>query len=164
VAPKRPPREDEDAGLFAELYEPLHRFAAVVAPIETEPDDLLQEAVARVLRRQRLSDLEDAGAYLRRTMVNLASNQRRSFAVRRRALARLAAGSSPDPVVYPSDLSFLLELPPAERAVLYLTEVEGMQYADAGRLLGCSETTARKRAQRGRRRLHAVLVGEVSRG
>jgi RNA polymerase sigma-70 factor (ECF subfamily) len=164
VASSRPPREDDDARLFAGLYEPLRRFAGVVAPIEIEPDDLLQEAVARVLRRQRLADLDDPGAYLRRTMVNLASNQRRSFAIRRRALVRLAAETAPDPVIYPSDLSFLLELPPAERAVLYLTEVEGMQYADAGRLLGCSETAARKRAQRGRRRLHALLVGEVTHG
>ena len=64
---------DEESQLFAELYGPLRRFAAVVGPIEVDPDDLLQEAVARVLRRRRLTDLDQPGAYLRRTIVNLAS-------------------------------------------------------------------------------------------
>ncbi len=31
-----------------------------------DPDDLLQEAIARVLRRHRLTDLDQPGAYLRK--------------------------------------------------------------------------------------------------
>lgn len=155
---------DEESQLFAELYRPLRRFAAVVGPIEVDPDDLLQEAVARVLRRRRLTELDNPGAYLRRTIVNLASNYRRSLAYRRRALARLEASAAPSDDVYPSDLNELLRLPPKERAVLYLSEVEGFRYAEVGDLLGCSESAARKRAMRGRRRLYAQLVGEVSDG
>lgn len=155
---------DEESQLFAELYGPLRRFAAVVGPIEVDPDDLLQEAVARVLRQRRLTDLDKPGAYLRRTIVNLSSNQRRSLANRRRALARLGASVAPEADVYPSDLNELLRLPPRERAVLYLSEVEGYRYAEIGELLGCSEAAARKRAMRGRRRLYAQLAGEVADG
>ena len=155
---------DEESQLFAELYGPLRRFAAVVGPIEVDPDDLLQEAVARVLRRRRLTDLDQPGAYLRRTIVNLASNYRRSLASRRRALARLQTSAVPSEDVYPSDLNELLRLPPRERAVLYLSEVEGYRYAEIGGLLGCSEAAARKRAMRGRRRLYAQLTGEVADG
>ena len=155
---------DEESQLFAELYGPLRRFAAVVGPIEVDPDDLLQEAVARVLRRRRLTDLDKPGAYLRRTIVNLSSNHRRSLANRRTALAKLGASVVSEGDVYPSDLNELLRLPPRERAVLYLSEVEGYRYAEIGGLLGCSVAAARKRAMRGRRRLYAQLAGEVADG
>jgi RNA polymerase sigma-70 factor (ECF subfamily) len=155
---------DEEGRLFAELYPSLRRFAAVVGPIEVDPDDLLQEATARVLRKHRLTALDNPGAYLRRTMVNLASNHRRSLAVRRRALTRLAAGSQVAGDEYPSDTAEVMRLPPHERAVLWLTEVEGYRFAEVGQMLGCSEAAARKRAMRARRRLHAALIGEVADG
>jgi RNA polymerase sigma-70 factor (ECF subfamily) len=155
---------DEESKLFADLYGPLRRFAAVVGPIEMDPDDLLQEAVARVLRRRRLTELDEPGAYLRKTMVNLASNQRRSFARERRALARLGASSQSTGDSYPSDLSELLGLPPRERAVLYLSEVEGYRYAEIGDLFGCSEAAARKRAMRARRHLYTKVIGEAADG
>ena len=155
---------DEESRLFADLYGPLRRFAAVVGPIEMDPDDLLQEAVAQVLRRRRLTDLDEPGAYLRKAMVNLASNYRRSFARERRALSRLEPSVEPLSDVYPSDLNELLGLPPRERAVLFLSEVEGYRYADIGNLLGCSEAAARKRAMRARRHLYAQVLGEVADG
>lgn len=155
---------DAESRIFAELYPSLRRFAAVVGPIESDPDDLLQEAVARVLRHHRLDQLDHPGAYLRTTILNLASNQRRGFAIRRRAMARLAAGEAPSRDVYPSDVADLLRIPAPERAVLYLTEVEGYRYAEVGEMLGCSEAAARKRAMRGRRRLYAQLAEEVARG
>jgi DNA-directed RNA polymerase specialized sigma24 family protein len=80
-----------DARIFEEIYPSLWRFAAAVRPPETDPDDLLQEAVARRLRHGPLADLDDPAAYLKRTILNLASNLRRHFAARRRALALLAA-------------------------------------------------------------------------
>ncbi len=155
---------DEEARLFAELYDSLRRFAAVVGAIDVDPDDLLQEAVARVLRRRWLTDLDEPGAYLRRTMLNLASNYRRRMGNRRKALTRFEASVRPIEDVYPSDLNELLRLAPQERAVLYLSEVEGYRYAEIGGMLGCSEAAVRKRAMGGRRRLHAELVGEVTDG
>ena len=156
---------DEESRIFADLYPGLRRFAAVVGPIESDPDDLLQEAVARVLRHHRLDELDHPGAYLRKAIVNLASNERRRFAIGRRAMAwyRAEGGLNPGDV-YPSDLHDLLRIPATERAVLYLTEVEGYRYAEVGRLLGCSEAAARKRAMRGRRRLYAQLAEEVASG
>ena len=60
-----------------QLYEPLRRFAAIVGRLDVEPDDLVQEAYTRFLAGDR-GDVEDVGAYLRRTIVNLASNERLS--------------------------------------------------------------------------------------
>lgn len=158
------PQLAEEAHLFEQLYQPLRRFAAVVAPREVDPDDLLQEAVARVLTKHRLTELENPGPYLRRTMVNLASNHRRHLARARRAMSRLGASADGGRDVYPSDVEDLLRLPPLERAVLYLSEVEGFRYAEIAAMLHCTEAAARKKALRARRRLQAALVGEVAHG
>ena len=154
----------EESRIFAECYPALRRFAAVVGPIECDPDDLLQEAVARVLRYHRLDELDEPLAYLRRTIVNLASNERRRFAIHRRALSRLPRDRRAQFDDYPSDLGDLDQLSAAERAVLYLSEVDGYRYAEIGRMLGCSEAAARKRAMKGRRRLYAALAEEVAHG
>ena len=151
----------DDAALFAALYPALRRFAAVTGPIEVDPDDLVQDAVERTLRHHRLTELDDAGAYLRRTIVNLASNQRRGLARRRVALRRIgdsAAAATPE---YGSDLTDLLRLPVDTRALLFLVEVEGRSYADAADLIGVTEEAARTRAARARRQLRAEIEGEA---
>jgi RNA polymerase sigma-70 factor (ECF subfamily) len=157
-------RRDAEGQLFTELYPSLRLFAAVIAPVEIDPDDLLQEAVERALGRDRLTGFDDPEAYLRRTMLSQVSNHRRRFAIWRRSMLRLGTASATVTDVYPSDVSDLMRLPPTERAVLYLAEVEGYRHAEIGRMLGCSESAARKRAMRGRRRLYAALAGEVHGG
>mgnify|MGYP001826626672 CR=1 FL=1 len=154
----------EESRIFAECYPALRRFAAVVGPGECDPDDLLQEAVARVLRRHRLDELDHPMAYLRRAILNIASNERRRFATRRNALRRMGADRTEWKDDYPSDLADLERLSAAERAVLYLSEVEGYRFAEIGQMLSCSEAAARKRAMNGRRRLYSALVEEVARG
>ena len=156
--------QDHESSIFAELYPPLRRFAAVVGPLEVDPDDLVQEAVVRTLRHHRLDELDHPGAYLRRTIVHLASNERRGFATRRRAMARLAPDATARRDEYPSDIADLSAIPPQERAALYLSEIEGHHYDEIGRLLDCSEAAARKRAMRARRRLADTITEEVRHG
>jgi RNA polymerase sigma-70 factor (ECF subfamily) len=154
----------EDRALAERLYRPLQRFAAVVAPVGVEGDDLVQEALVRVLRRRRLASIEHPTAYLKKTIVRLASNQRRSQAIGSRALDRWAASRRGEELdEYPSDLVDLMELTPDERAVLYLAEVEGFHFDEIARMLGCSPAAARKRASRGRKRLRAVVTTEAGR-
>src|SRR5438067_1842511 len=126
---------DADAGLFAALYPSLRRFAAVTGSLEDDPDDLVQEAVTRVLRRQSLGDLENPGAYLRRAIVNLAANERRGRARHRAALERLGSPNDEGWAEYATDLVELQSVEPMSRAVLFLVEVEGRPYAEVARLL-----------------------------
>ena len=147
--------------IIDELYPSLRRFAAVAAPWDMDPDDLLQEALVRVLSAHSFSDLDRPSAYLQRVMVNLAASHNHRMGIGRRVL-RLWAGSRDlvsDPV-YPTDVADLYALPPRERAVLYLAEVEGFHYAEIARMLGCSEQAAKKAGSRARKRLRAQLVGE----
>jgi DNA-directed RNA polymerase specialized sigma24 family protein len=151
----------DDEAIFAELYAPLRRFASAVRPIEIDADDLVQEALMRTLVRQPLVALDDPGAYLRTAIVRLASNERRSFGRRRRALERYGADEVGDPVAYPSDVSDLRRLDPAERAAVYLAAVERRSHREIAQLLGCSEDAARNRVSRGLARLRVGVVADM---
>jgi RNA polymerase sigma factor (sigma-70 family) len=142
------------------LYEPLRRFAAVVGRWEVEPDDLVQDAYTRVLRRSR-ADIEDLGPYLRKTIVHLVSDSRRS--ARRAEVAHLRlANSQPSVDDYPSDLDDLLRLPARVRALLYMVEVEGHSTAEAAEVVGMSGANARVALMRARKRLRSELGVEAS--
>lgn len=155
------PGDRSDDDLFRSLYPAMRRFAAVAAPPEVEPEDLLQDALVATLRKHRLIDLDDPATYLRRAMLNLASNYRRRRITQRRVFSRFAAGASDVGDAYPSDLSSLAWLSSRQRAVLYLSEVEGYPFAEVAQMVGCSEPAARMSATRARRRLRTALMGET---
>lgn len=146
------------------LYPRLRRFAAVVAPAEVAPDDLVQESLEKLLARDT-SGIVNVEAYLRQTMLRLAANHRRRLGRWRRAVT--ATASLADKVHanadYPSDLSFLDELKPRARAILFLHEVEGADFATIGRQLGLSEDAVKQSAHRARRQLrnHIELGDQI---
>ena len=146
----------DDRLLIDELYPALRRFAATVGSYDIEPDDLVQEAMLRTLRTRNLSELDNPKAYLCRAIVNIASNQRRSFGRLRRALSRAGEpGVTVDS--YPSDLDDLETLDPRSRAVLYLAEVEGYPFDQVAGLVGIGSANARKIAERSRRQLRQLV-------
>lgn len=161
VAPAAPVARVSDEDVFAAAYPALRRLAAVVGPPGGDPDDLVQEATARALRRGPLSELDQPTAYLRRTIVNLAANERRGLGRRRRALARLGAEAGVL-AEYPSDVAELLRLAPGDRAVLWLADVERLPFEQVAELVGCTPDTARARASRARRHLRRLVEEDRS--
>jgi RNA polymerase sigma factor (sigma-70 family) len=143
-----------------EQYEPLRRFAAVIGRWDVEPDDLVQEAFAKILTK-RPGEIRDLGPYLRRMVANLATDERRRSGRAASAAPKIATdGASSDS--YPSDLSDLLALSPQVRALLYMVEVEGQQIAPAAEAIGMSSSGARVALLRARRKLRAELSKESS--
>ena len=63
--PRRSSLEDEERELITSLYTALRRIAAVAGSVDIEPDDLVQEALMRALRKGPLTDLDNPLAYLR---------------------------------------------------------------------------------------------------
>ncbi len=151
---------ETDEDVFRRLYPRLRRFAAAWTTVADDPDDLVQEALARTLARHSLTDLDDPLAYLQRAVANLAKNTYRARARR--------SGRRADPVdgrdVYPSDLADLERLRPEERAALYLVDVEGVSVSAAALILACSTSTVSGRLKRGRRLLEQVVTKEQQRG
>jgi RNA polymerase sigma factor (sigma-70 family) len=143
-----------------ELYTPLRRFAAVIGRWDVDPDDLVQDAYTRVLMKHP-SQIRDLAPYLRRTIVNLATDARRRSARARTAVHKIGA-SAGDTDSYPSDLEDLLRLQPRVRALLYLVEVEGQPVADAAEMVGMTHSNARVALMRARRRLRSELEVEAS--
>ncbi len=149
----------ELATALGPLYPKLRRVAAVAAPLETDPDDLVQEAIVRMLSTGHWTQIGDHGAYLRRAVVNLAANERRRLGRQRAALARGSAGALEWPS-YPSDVGDLDRLDPASRVLVYLVDVERATVSEAALVVGCSQIAARARLSRARRRLRGVLERE----
>jgi RNA polymerase sigma factor (sigma-70 family) len=152
----------DDAELIESSYDELRRFAAVVAPWDVDPDDVLHSVLVKVLRNRRLGSLEDPQAYLRRSIVNHINSEFRRRGTRRSAMHRLGP---PDSGLdqYPSDLADLLRLAPADRAILYLHDVEGFDFEEVARLVGMTAGRVRMRASRARSRLRALLIEETER-
>lgn len=151
-----------DGTLIRSLYPSLRRLAAVVAPAEVGPDDLLQEAFERYLARSP-SGIDNPEAYMRRVIVHTASNHRRRLGRWRRRLQRLAPRSDDGSLdAYPSDVSFLELISPVERAVLFLHHVEGTGFRDIAAELDMTEAAAKQVAARARRRLRAHLNEEAT--
>ncbi len=143
-----------------ELYGPLRRFAAVVGSYDVDPDDLVQNALAKVLARDP-GDIRELGPYLRRTIANLATDERRRSSRTSGVLRRIG----PDDTTadcYPSDLDDLLRVAPRVRALLYLVEIEGQPVADAAEVVGMSNSSARVALMRARRRLRSELTMEAN--
>lgn len=146
---------------FEEMYPALRRFAAVVADLDMDPDDLVQDALASTLRRYSFDELDQPLAYLKRAIVHSAANKRRR-AGRLRALLPRLGGDASQADVYPSDLALLDELAPLDRAVIFLADVEGESHERIAAELGLTPAAVRKRASRARKQLRAVLHPQVS--
>jgi DNA-directed RNA polymerase specialized sigma24 family protein len=71
--------------------------------------------------------------------------------------------SHTNPTIYPSDIADLLGVEPRGRAVLYLHDVEGLDFTEVARMTDMTEGAARMLASRSRRRLRKLLESEAAR-
>ncbi|MCU1462299.1 MAG: putative polymerase subfamily sigma factor [Acidimicrobiales bacterium] len=150
----------DERALLLQQYAPLRRYAAVVGPWDVDPDDLVQEAMVRVLGLGQLTIHDDLGAYLRRTVLNIAASHARKAGRGKRAMGRVGPSATTANQSYPSDISELLRLPPRDRAAVFLVDVEGWTFRDLAIELGCSEQAARARVSRARRKLRDHMLAD----
>jgi RNA polymerase sigma-70 factor (ECF subfamily) len=149
---------DRLATVVRQAYPSLRAFAAGVA--RDDPDDVVQEALVRLLQRGSVDKISDVVAYLRRVVVSVAIDRARRDRARRRAQDRSGPPVVGVEAVYPSDVAELMMLDVRSRALLYLTEIEGACVAEAAAAVGCSAPAARMRLSRARRRLRHLLEEE----
>jgi RNA polymerase sigma-70 factor (sigma-E family) len=160
--------ESVERGSLAELYV-AHapegvRLAFLLTGDRALAEDLVQDAFVRFVGRLRhLRDPNASGAYLRRTIVNLATSHFRHRRVERAYLERLAA--TPPAVTNVNDEldetmhRLLLELPQRQRAAIVLRFYEDLSDVQAADVLRCSPGTVRSLVTRGMKTLREAAEG-----
>jgi RNA polymerase sigma-70 factor (sigma-E family) len=157
---------DELGRLLADRGDQLMRAAVALTGRREDAEDLLQEALERVMRN-RCRIQGDLEGYLRRVLYHLAAEGWRRRGAWRRKVPLLRAGSgrvradAGDDGLAAVDardvlLRLLRQLPPQQRAVLVLRYFEQLSEAEAAAVLGCSQGAVKSAASRGLRRLREL--------
>lgn len=144
----------------ARSYQQLVRSAYLLVGDLGHAEDLVQSALVRCL--QHWDRIESADAYVRQTLVRLATRWRR-----RRWHGELPREQLPDSAGSGADLdvavdvrSALAHLPWQQRAVLVLRYFDDRSEAETAQLLSCSIGTVKSRASRALTALRAAgLLG-----
>jgi RNA polymerase sigma-70 factor (ECF subfamily) len=142
-----------DEEIYRKNKDDLIRYASVlVGPLDAE--DVVSTVVVRILGRRNLDDLEEARAYLFRSVLN----ESRTRLVRRRKaipLGDVAAGTEPDP--RPEVLRAVMNLPVRQRAATYLVYWGDLSIAEAARFMGTAAGTIKRYLFLAKRTLRGVL-------
>ncbi|MGO9078863.1 MAG: SigE family RNA polymerase sigma factor [Streptosporangiaceae bacterium] len=166
--PETGPASDSFSEFVAEALPGLLRFGHLLTGDPRQAEDLVQEALARTLRRWRSVRRENAGAYVRKVMVNVNINRWQRWE------ARVQLGDVPE--VIAGDLGMqrsddwdmlrraLSLLPARQRTVLVLRYFEDMPEASIAELMQCRPGTVKSLAARGLAALRPLLDLEAVAG
>lgn len=144
-----------DADIYAEVRFDLMRYATALVGV-SDAADLVSAVVLRVLERHGgLTELHDPKPYLMRSVLNEARMHHRSLKRKRRAVAAMGGGHV-DPV---DDhlLELVMDLPPRQRAAVFLAYYEQYKPKEIAELMGCRPGTVRRYLFLARRTLKEVL-------
>ena len=153
------------SALFQARYPELVRLANLLGA--DDPEDIAQEAFARLLRRQRtLRDHDAALAYVRSTVCNLVRNRHRHLRVARsRTVPGHDEASSEQAVMVREDrrelLAVLAALSPRRREALVLRYWLDMSEREMAATMGVSPGTVKSLVSRGLDALGQALEGKI---
>jgi RNA polymerase sigma-70 factor (sigma-E family) len=134
----------------AARFPALRRLAFLLTGDWTEAEDLVQDALVRCERRWRAIEADDPHAYVRRAVVNGASNWRRRRRLELPLSEQPAMGdhsSSTDARL--TLLAALRRLPVDQRQVLVLRFFEQLSEGETAQALGIPRGTVKSRTSRG---------------
>ena len=146
-----------NAEIYGKYADELVRFATgLVGPSDAQ--DVVAEAVVRVMWSKRWPTVTNYKAYLYQAVLNEARMHHRSTA-RRRARERRASG---DHIVHPGEarpevLDAVGRLSPRQRAVIFLTYWEGLGIDEVAFRLGVRDGSVKRHLARARARLRGNL-------
>jgi RNA polymerase sigma-70 factor (sigma-E family) len=140
------------------------RLAFLLTADRALAEDLVQEAFARLVGRLRhLRDAHAFGAYLRRTIVNLATSHFRHQRVERAYCERVAGHreveANPNAELDERMHEAVLRLPKRQRAAIVLRFYEDLSDVQTAEILRCSAGTVRSLVSRGMKTLRSELEG-----
>lgn len=163
-------RGDRLAALFDAHEDRLYRLARRLAASADEAHDLVQETFLRAAKSLKSVPAGPAReeAWLVRVLINIRRDEWRRAGVRRRSAPLLGAGETTDDSNPESALiakravwAALDALHPRRRAIVIMSELEGMNPSAIGSLLGVSAMTVRWHLSMGRRDLKRILRPQI---
>jgi RNA polymerase sigma-70 factor (sigma-E family) len=161
---KNDSRHDELTAFLAARGNALLRTAILLAPGREAGEDLLQEALERLLRKWHKVD-GDPEAYLRRIMYNRAVDGWRIHARRKELLGHPVEAAVVD---HASGLDFRIAmigalqlLTPRQRAAVVARYWEQLSEAETAAALGCSVSAVKSAAARGLRTLREAITPDL---
>jgi RNA polymerase sigma-70 factor (ECF subfamily) len=164
------PRSERLAALFDAHEDRLYRLARRLAASVDEADDLVQDTFVKAANSLRSlpTDRTNEEAWLVRVLVNIRRDQWRRADVRKRFAPIVggrggAADQNLESALIAKDIVWraLDNLAPRRRAIVVMSELEGMTPAAIGSLLGVSAMTVRWHLSMGRRDLKRILLPET---
>jgi RNA polymerase sigma-70 factor (ECF subfamily) len=156
--------------LVRRYHDRVYRFGLRVCRDGYDADDAVQEAFTKLARRPDVSRDTHVLSWLFAVVRNACRRLQRPFMRERRTLgerledAETVVASDPDPeaalerwrLVHAVHES-IAKLPPPQREVLILRDLEGLSAEEVCRVLGLSEATMKSRLHRARRQLRSEL-------
>jgi RNA polymerase sigma factor (sigma-70 family) len=144
----------------------VHRFARTLCSTPEDAEDAAQEALIVLYRK--IGTLRAAAA-LASWMFQIVRNEcirRARVALRRPISAAMAEPSAEDAVLARLEIERIVdsiaELPPEQRAVLVLRDIQGLSGAATAQALGLSRAAMKSRLHRGRETLRLRLRTPIS--
>ncbi len=157
-------RHDDLTAFLAERGNALLRTAVLLAPGREAGEDLLQEALERLLRQWHRVD-GDPEAYLRRIMYNRAVDGWRTRARRKELLGHPVEATVADHAsgldLRLALISALGQLTPRQRAAVVARYWEQLTEAETAAALGCSVSAVKAAAARGLRALREAISPDM---
>jgi RNA polymerase sigma-70 factor (sigma-E family) len=157
-------RHDDLTAFLAVRGNALLRTAVLLAPGREAGEDLLQEALERLLRKWHKVD-GDPEAYLRRIMYNRAVDGWRTRARRKELLGHPVEATVVDHAsgldLRLALISALGRLTPRQRAAIVARYWEQLSEAETAAALGCSVSAVKSAAARGLRTLREAITPDM---
>lgn len=153
-----------DAGFEALYRQEVHGLTRVATAMTGSPEtaaELVHEAFERALRQwPKVRELDRPGAWVRRVLINLATDTGRRRQRERRALARTARNDAVEPG-QPLDHRYwdaVRGLPERQRLAVILRYVDDRSVGEIAALMGVADGTVKRSLFMARRSL-AVALG-----
>jgi RNA polymerase sigma-70 factor (sigma-E family) len=166
-------RDAHIAALFDRHYEPMCRLAFVILGDAALAEEIVMEALLKTFTGWgRVREVENAGAYLRRAVVNLCRSKIRRKVIEARVNAQSyrreeRRAETWDPERHETSRlvwEAVRDLPERQRACVVLRYYDDLPEAQIADVLGCSVGTVKSQLAKARAKLERNLAGNLAGG